>query len=597
MTGQVTGSSLNPVVQIQTAIPAVTFQGNTATDVRTSVLYANNVFLFPSATFRLRGGGQGALRVTINSLPKTPTVRIGGRVTGVNLAALHLPPTAGTKPPALGGLADVAFLADDQGQPLSVAANVSINRPRVAQTVLRAAQGRVVYSPAHGLTLSRAVLTANDGGVVTASGTVPVTALSPLDLDVSASGANLAHLLAPYSRVDVGGIAYAQAHVSGPMSAPQVSGRVQLYGGHYGRVGTDLITGSISGTTDALRLQGVEIRRYPTAMRVSGTVSSLKSQNPRLALTASISRGYLSNLVSLADELAPPSVKGSKIVAKLPELAGLVSGMVHVTGSLKSPQIAAHASVSNALIDVYRIRAASADVAYTNGTVRVDSASIRTDDGATATAQGQFTPKTGRIAAAFVAKSINLDQYDFLLRPYADADGVLDVAGRIGGTLRAPSGAATVTAQGLTVEGQSFAPFTVAAHYDNGVLTKTGGPLVLNLLTPSADGARYILNDLRATLPTLDRPALPRTIALTAQIPESNPENLKHLIDTLRGSRFRRAIAVQQLLSHVDNLPASPEGKIWVPSLTVSGPFTRTDSPGGRQRRRPRRGRQQDRTS
>lgn len=577
VTGQVTGSSLNPVVEIQTTLPAVTYRGNTATDVRMRVLYANSVFLFPDTTFRLNGGGQGAVRVTIDSVPKTPTVRIGGRVTGVNLAALRLPATPGRKLPALGGLANIAFLADDEGKPLSIVANVSVDRPRIAKTTLRAARGRVVYSPAHGLTLSRAVVEANNGGIATASGTIPLSASSPLALAVSASGANLSRLLAPYSKVAVGGLAYAQAHVTGPLSAPHVAGTVQLYGARYGRVAADMVTGAVSGTTDAVRLQDVVVRRYPTAVHLSGTVSGLKSQNPQLALTASLSRGFLSNVVSLAKELAPTPTQGGKsalsAVARLPELTGLVSGTVRVTGRLKSPQVAAHASVSDVLVDAYRIRAASADIAYANGTVRVANATVRTDDGATATARGQFTPKTGRLFAAFSGTHIDLDQYDFLTQPYVTADGLLEVSGRVGGTLKSPFGTATVTAQDLTIEGQSLAPLTMAAHYADGVLTKTGAPWDLTLLTPGAGGVRYIVDALRVTLPTPAHPNAPRTLSLAAQIPESSPENLTHLISALRASRFHNTAAARRLLAQVDNLPATPEGVVWVPSLTVSGPF------------------------
>ena len=45
----------------------------------------------PAATFRSNRSGQGAVRVTVNADPTIPTVSVGGRVTGLNLAALHLP--------------------------------------------------------------------------------------------------------------------------------------------------------------------------------------------------------------------------------------------------------------------------------------------------------------------------------------------------------------------------------------------------------------------------------------------------------------------------------------------------------------------------
>jgi hypothetical protein len=575
VTARITGSSLNPVVQIDTTIPAVTYAGNTATDVHTQVLYANSVFLFPNATFRLKGGGQGAVRVTINSVPKTPTVRIGGHVTGVNLAALRLPPGTIARPLALGGLADVAFLADDEGQPLSVTANVSVDRPRVDKTTLRAARGRLVFSATRGLTLSQGLLQAEGGGIATASGTIPLSAKSALNLSVSAAGADMARLLSPYAKVPVSGLAYAQAHVGGPLSAPQIAGQVQLYGPRIGRLNADLVTGSISGGMDAVRLKDVVIRRYPTSVRLAGTVSDLKSTNPLLELDASLSRGYLSSIVSLATDLAPPPGKGSSsVLEKLPELTGLVSATAHVTGRLKSPQVAAHADFSNALIDAYSVKKAGVDVAYDGQTIRVANLSVQAEDGATATGRGQFTPQTGRIDAVATGSAIDLEEFGFLTKPYADVAGVVDVPeARIGGTLRSPSAEATVSARSVSVEGQSFAPFTLGARFANGVLSKTGAPWVFTLLTPEAEGAQYIVDTLRLTVPTPAHPTAPQALTLAAEVPAGKPENLRHLVAALRGSRFQKTPAVHSLLAQLDALPTALEGYVWVPSLTVDGPL------------------------
>ena len=64
-----------------------------------------------------------------------------------------------------------------------------------------------------------------------------------------------------------------------------------------------------------------------------------------------------------------------------------------------------------------------------------------------------------------------------MLTAYADVDGTVAFTGRFQGTPQAPHVAlSSLTVPDLVVDGQTFAPLSLAGRYDDGVLTQTGVP-------------------------------------------------------------------------------------------------------------------------
>ena len=591
-TAKITGTPDNPVVVFQAASPFLTLQGNRVTDVRTRGLYANYVTRLSPITFRVGAKGQGALRVTVNVKAKTPTVSIGGRIAALNLADLRLPPGAG-KLPRLGGLADVAFLANDQNRPLAVSANVTVAHPRVGPTALRLALGRVQWAPGRPVTVSRVLVEDGSGGVATVSGQVPLGPSAPLNLAVNAAGANLSKLLSPYSRADLGGTAFAQARVTGTLSRPLVTAQAQLYGARYGHLQADAITGRVTATTDGLRLQNVVVRRYPAEASLSGTVTRLASRNPNLNLDVNLKQGDVQDLIGLANQVAPSVRRGGKppLLASpaLDSLTGIAQGTFHVAGRVQSPRVSGTAAIKGATFDAYRLSSLSADFDFTNDTVRVFNAFAQTPDGTTLKGHGHYGLKTQRFGADVTGRDFPLDLLDPYTLQYADVEGVAGFSARAEGTLKSPVVDATLALRGLSVNSQSLdsgsdAPLSVAGHYADGVFTKTGGPLEVVAhypLTRVSGGAattetattRYVFNVLSLALPTPAEPGR-RSLTLNAQIPEGEPERLEHLENTLRTSTLARTTAGQAILDRLNALTVSPQGSLWAPSLDVSGPLS-----------------------
>ncbi len=588
-TAQITGSADFPVVSADVRIPRITYQGNAANDVRGRVLYANNVLSLPTVVFRPAAGGAGILRATVNTQSLVPSIAIGGRVSGVDVARLHLPGAPGRKPLSLGGTASAEFLSRSTNggpnAPLSLVANVLVNNPRVLHTTLRSVRGRIAWTPGTDVVVRRAVVQDGHGGSATVSGRVPTTPRAQWNLAVNANGASIAPLLAPYASLPVSGLAFAQARVTGPLATPIATGATQVYNGKFSGIGVDALTGSFTAGVDSATLRNVVVRRFPTEARVSGRVTHLASGNPALALNVSLAQGDVQDFLSLARAVqARAGVHGRPPASplNLPTLTGTAQGAFRIAGRVNNPQITGQAMVTDATIDAYRFDKLGASVAYHNGTVRVNNGFAHGEGGASVQARGQFSSRTGRLAAAVSGTNLNLDLFQPLFGPYADLKGILAFTGTVGGTLKSPTGALQVSGLSLGINGQNLAPLSVAGRYANGVFTQTKAPWVLSFLPGSVDAEgspivpaplpiTYVVDNVRLALPTPGHSSQPRPIGLTVSVPADAPEHLSHIADTLRASRFAKTPTVRKALASLDALPFSPDATLSIPKLTVGG--------------------------
>lgn len=573
-----TGTPGNPTITVSAALPAVVYAGNQATNLVVQATYANKILSIPTTTFRLNGTGQAALRGTVDTTGTKPVLLLAGLVRGVDLARLRLPPAVKAKN-LLGGVADVQFLADNQGRPLSVVANVSAANLRLRQTTLRSLAGRVAWTQGGAITLTR--LVARDArGMAAVSGTVPVGGASgQWNLNVRAAGLDIAGLLRPYSSVALGGHAALTGKIVGPASAPQFVGAARLIGPRFGRYAADLVTGNVTANLSSVRLQEVTLRRFPTGAKLDGTVTQLSGGNPVLSLGVHLSEGDVADFLRLAASSSAPSPKTARtLTASLPNLSGTATGDFQVAGRLKSPVVSGHALVTDATVGNYRLDRVAADLRYANGLLRVENGVIQSET-ATLRASGERTA-SGILRARFAASGLDLARFDSFLRPSADVDGTVAFAGSFAGTPQAPHIVlSALSVPNLVIDGQTFAPLSLAGRYDDGILTQTGAPWRF-IVSPPTDYAgeaggrvEYDVNALRLTLPTPGRPRRGAAVSLSAAIPASAPERLSHVFATIRASRFARTPAGRKLLAQLADLPQPISGTFALPRVTVDGPL------------------------
>jgi len=573
-----TGTPGSPTITVSATLPAVVYAGNQATNLVTQVTYANKILSIPTATFRLNGTGRAALRGTVDTTGAKPVLLLAGAVRGVDLARLRLPPAVKAKNLNLGGLADVQFLADNQGRPFSVVANVSAANLHLRQTTLRSLAGRVAWTQGGAVTLTR-VVAADASGMAAVSGTTPTGAAGRWNLSVRTAGLDIAGLLRPYSRVALSGRAAFDGKVVGPANAPHLVGAARLIEPRFGRYAADLVTGNLTAGLADVRLQDVTVRRFPTEARLDGTVTQLSGTDPVLALNVHLSEGDVADFLHLAESASAPSPKTARtLTASLPNLSGTATGDFHITGRLKSPVVSGHAGVVDATVGNYRLDQVAADIHYANGILRVQNGVLRSD-AATLRASGERTA-SGLLRARFAASGLDLARFDSLLKPSADVEGTLAFAGRFDGTPQAPHIALTsATVPDLIVDEQTFAPLSLAGRYDDGVLTQTGAPWRFIVSPPTdyvgeAGGpVEYDVNALRLTLRTPAHPRRIGALTLAAAIPAAAPERLSHVFATLRASQFARTPAGRTFLTHLADLPQPISGTFALPRVTVDGPL------------------------
>ena len=574
-----TGTPGSPIITGSATLPAVIYAGNQATNLRVQATYANKILSIPAATFRLNGTGQAALRGTLDTTGAKPVLLLAGLVRGVNLALLRLPPAVQSKNLNLGGVADVQFLADNQGRPLSIVANVSATGLHVRKTILRSVTGRVAWTLGKAVTLTR--LVASDGrGTAAVSGTVSGGTSGLWNLNVRTAGLDIAGLLRPYSQIALSGRAAFDGRVVGPANAPQVVGAARLIEPRFGRYSADLVTGNLTAGLDGVRLQDVTLRRFPTEARLNGTVTQLSGANPLLALNVRLSEGDVADFLHLAESASAPSPKTARaLTVGLPNLSGTATGDFRLTGRLRSPVVSGHAGVVDATVGNYRVDQVAADVHYAGGVLRLENAVARSE-GAMLRAGGERTA-AGLLRVRFAASGLDITRFESFLKPYADVGGVVAFTGRFEGTPQVPHVALTsLSVLDLAVDGQTFAPLSLAGRYDDGVLTQTGAPWRF-LVSPPTDyvgeaggPVEYDVNALRLTLPLPAHPHRAGALALSAAIPAAAPERLSHVFATIRASQFARTSAGRKLLARLADLPQPISGSFALPRVTVEGPLS-----------------------
>jgi len=575
VSARVTGAVAAPTVTASVSAPALGYGGNRVTSLLLSAVYAGKILSVPAASFRINGAGRASVRATVDLSRAKPAVLLAGDVRGVDLAALRLPPSAATQGLNLGGLADAQFLVDNAGRPLSVVADVSGRGLHAKQTTLQTASGRVSWTQGGPVTVTR-LTGRNADGALAVSGTAPVGA-GRWNLTVRAAGLDLGGLLRPYSKLALAGRAAFDGTVTGPAQSPQVSGGVRLAAPRYGRYSADLVTGHVTASRDGVRLQDVVARRFPTAIAIDGSVTQLATQNPALDLRVALSQGDVADFLKLAEQASAPSPKTTqRLAASLPNLSGVAQGTFQISGRVKSPVVSGHALVTDATVGEYRLDRAAADLSFQNNTLRIANARI-TSGAATLTASGSLA-QSGAVAAAFAASGLDLTRFHALFDPYADVTGTVALSGSFSGTPQAPRVVLkALDVPDLVVNRQTFAPFTLAGRYADGVLTQTGGPLRLVVRVPSDYAAEkgrtveYDLSALRLALPTPADPRRAGTISAEAAIPEIAPESLSHVFATVRATPWARTAAGKAFLARLAALPQPISGTFALPRVLVSG--------------------------
>jgi hypothetical protein len=184
------------------------------------------------------------------------------------------------------------------------------------------------------------------------------------------------------------GVGYLRARVGGTLRHPEASGRVSAFAVQAGKAGLDSVTTDFVLNRDTLLLQHAVAQRYPGAVTADGSISDLRSSDPKVALTARIDNADVADLLDISGGLPntdlTPGQKNPYVVT-----GRLFADPIAVTGTLHDLKLARPVTVSlqSAAINNLSLPLVTARATYDHLGVHLEEARVDVAGG-TITARG-----------------------------------------------------------------------------------------------------------------------------------------------------------------------------------------------------------------
>jgi len=142
-------------------------------------------------------------------------------------------------------------------------------------------------------------------------------------------------------------------------------------------------------------------------------------------------------------------------IADVPlDLEGTVRGHLHLTGPLNEPHASGSVELRDGRVEGQRVDHAQADFRWTGTHLLLDR-TVASVNASTVDAQGSIS-RQGALRISFAARDFHLRDIGVLRTEAVDVDGMVNLTGTIGGTLRLPAVDANVASTSLVVNGQRF---------------------------------------------------------------------------------------------------------------------------------------------
>ena len=413
-------------------------------------------------TVPLATDGEVDVDVSLEALPLTvanavaPDLELDGTVSGTASVSGPLTAPQGTFDIAARGVT-AAPLASNGVAPVEVTA-----RGELAGTTVRLDEARV---------------TNGQGLAASATGTVPLAADAPIDVDVSLDAVPLSLANAARPELELGGRVTGTASVEGTLSSP--TGAFDIAG-----------TGVTAAPLASNGVRPLEVRATGELLADRVVLSDARLSNAQgVSASASGTVPFAANApinVDVSLDAIPLTVAN----AVRPELAldGTVSGTASVGGTLSAPSGTfdiAGRRISAARLRDNGVQPLDLDVAGSSDgrTVRLDDARLRNGQGIAASASGTVPLS----ADGAIDLDVRLDDVPLsvgnAVRPELGLGGRVSGAASVAGSLQAPRATFDIAGDGITatpLRDQGISPIQVTA-------------------SGSSDGSRLVLEGARAT--------------------------------------------------------------------------------------------------
>lgn len=434
----ITGDASSPIVQAVVSIPTVTALGYQARNLNAAVAHQEGQVRVTSLTAGIFGG-RVALSgsVFINQIVR---LDLTGRASGIPLRAFRLPADVTAT-----GVASGTFAVTGTTDQPQMAINAQVGPGMLDGLRFSQASGRFVLTQQRiridGLNVATA------GGVIRAAG---VISDARLQLDVSASGVDLAALMNQFNITGYEGRAYLRGVVSGTLSNPAFTGRAEIFNGRFGQIAFDYARGRIVATRNDIALTDATLRVVPSEIIVTGRITGLTTDRPEVDLALRVSEAQATQVLRLLQITA--------------DVTGLVSGNLRVVGTLPDVAVAGEVVLRDGSVVGFPVTNAVASIEYLAGTLTLRNMIAQTD-GATLVASGTID-SAQQIDISFTVSELSLAYFNRFTRPYVVLGGTAGVlTGVVTGTVDDPAVRLATRTDNITINTERFSEMRFALDW------------------------------------------------------------------------------------------------------------------------------------
>jgi hypothetical protein len=544
ISGKVRDMSVDATVDV----PNIDCYGLTLDDAIADVTYHGGQIAVHSLTARSPlGTGTLSAKATIDLRRRTPVVAYSGAAQSVNLA--EIPLTRGEKASfgPLKGTATATFSGDGR----QLYARLAVGAGEVKRIPFDAVEGEASWNFGEAVVLKKFFIRQPGSGLIVASGTVP-TDPNSRQLNVVVQGAQIdgARIASAFTSVPVRGLFYLRGAVTGTLNSPQTKAHLIGLQPGYGQYGADFLQADVTGDVRLLKINKLQIRHLPGILTATGSVENLTSARPSINLAVTLDNSPISYLAT-----GQEYVQSSR-ASKLP-VSGFVDGAATVTGTFADPDVTAHLSLSDGIYQGFQLSDVSANIRYADKMIELKQFGL-TIAGVSAAGSGTYNLSSTNVSLFVNADAPDIQQVARKLAPTVHVSGGLEMRAHVFGPFARLGASATVSSDGITLEGVKFVVNPVTIDYGDDSVELASPPL-----TFTSGGSSYTLASLRLDLTN-------KTIDASGDIAN---ESITHLISVVQTSPYLAKVAGPTLSRFLARNTVAPYGNLEVPSILVRGPW------------------------
>jgi translocation and assembly module TamB len=453
---RITGSIKNLNIATSAKIPRVTVQGYTVQNVDITGNYSKGVLSVPSAVFTWRGA-KFAAGGTVSTRGKRK-IAIKGRASGIDLAALPLPPDISAT-----GIANARFVVTGTIASPEVKADVNVAKGTFRGIPIQTARARITYARGE-VGLSAVEIVSRAAGRVTVKG---VVTKQRLRLQVTGESVDLASAGKILGISNLSGTGYFSGSITGPIDHPTFTGVLEAFAVEYESYKIDYTKLDFSTDMKTATVKSAVVRMFPAELNLSGKAGGLGTTRISFSMSGQIERLTLDQLSLLLGR----KIEADGTVYGTFEASGIyVSDAEAGESPLQSAQATAEFRLEDGSAFGYPITEASARLDLIDDRLQISEAVVKSQD-AEAGVSGSVMLDSRAVDLAFSLTGFDLSRLHDRIAKYAIVGGTARAEGIVTGNITNPKVSASANIDNLIINYAKFDNAELKLNYENGSIS------------------------------------------------------------------------------------------------------------------------------